>query len=191
MILSVVFYAFTFWLGVYLITRDLTSARLRWAGLGLVAYALAIAMDLLAELASGSVSEQLLQLHWALMLLPALFWSGAILGLIPLWRAVYRRYAVPASYSSRCLALPGQALAPVGWDMVESRSRAARVGKLEDSGPMWYNAGNAGRISYRGADNHPLVPCPEPVTTSRFGSPDYGPLLRVDYTGRAKILGGM
>jgi serine/threonine protein kinase len=115
----------------------------------------------------------------------------AILGLIPLWRTVYRRYAVPASYSSRCLALPGHELASEGSDLVDSRGRAPRVGKLEDSEPVWYNASNAGRISSRGADNYPVATSPEPVTTSRFGSPDYGPLVRVDYTGRAKILGGI
>ena len=54
MVIQSVFYAFTFWMGVYLIARDMTSPRLRWAGLGLVAYALAIALDLMASLAAGS-----------------------------------------------------------------------------------------------------------------------------------------
>ncbi len=83
MILQVIFYAFAFWLGIYLIARDMSSDRLRWAGLGLISYALAIAMDLLASLASGGTAEQLLQLHWALMLLPATLWAGAVLGLFP------------------------------------------------------------------------------------------------------------
>ena len=83
MILQVIFYAFAFWLGIYLIARDMSSERLRWAGLGLISYALAIAMDLLASLAAGGTAEQLLQLHWALMLLPATLWAGAVLGLFP------------------------------------------------------------------------------------------------------------
>ena len=83
MFIQVVFYAFTLWLGVSLIARDLTSTRLRWAGMGVVSYALAIALDLLASLAPGSAAEQLLQLHWAFMLLPATFWAGAVLELFP------------------------------------------------------------------------------------------------------------
>ena len=91
MIIQVVFYAFTFWLGIYLIARDLTSPRLRWAGLGLVTYALAIAMDLLAAKAAGGTAEQLLQLYWALMLLPAVLWAGAVLGLFPEGDKLQRR----------------------------------------------------------------------------------------------------
>jgi hypothetical protein len=83
MMIQVVFYAFTFWLGMYLIARDLTSPRLRWAGLGLVSYSLAISMDLLASKAVGSTAEQLQQLHWALMQLPAVLWAGAVLELFP------------------------------------------------------------------------------------------------------------
>ena len=91
MIFQVVFYAFTLWLGIYLIARDLTSPRLRRAGLGLVSYALAIAMDLLAAKAAGGTAEQLLQLYWALMLLPAVLWAGAVLGLFPEGDKLQRR----------------------------------------------------------------------------------------------------
>ena len=83
MFLQVAFYTFTFWLGVYLIARDLTSARLRWAGLGLVAYAIAIGLDLLALQAIGPTKDILFRLHWAAMVLPPLFWTGAVLGLMP------------------------------------------------------------------------------------------------------------
>ena len=91
MVIQSVFYAFTFWMGVYLIARDLTSPRLRWAGLGVVAYALAIALDLMASLAAGSGAVQLLQLHWAFMLLPALFWCGAVLEMLPEANPVQQR----------------------------------------------------------------------------------------------------
>ena len=75
MVIQVIIYAFTFWLGIYLITRDLYSACLRWAGLGLVSNACPIALDLLASLGAGTTAEKLLQLHWAFMLLPASFWA--------------------------------------------------------------------------------------------------------------------
>jgi hypothetical protein len=83
MILQVAFYTFTLWLGVYLIARDLTSARLRWAGLGLVSYALAIGLDLLATQAVGPAKDLLLRLHWAAMIFPPTLWTGAVLGLMP------------------------------------------------------------------------------------------------------------
>ena len=81
--MQVAFYAFTLWLGVYLIARDLTSARLRWAGLGLVAYALAIGLELLAAQAVGEVKDLLFRLHWSAMILPPALWAGAVLELIP------------------------------------------------------------------------------------------------------------
>ena len=83
MFLQVAFYTFTFWLGVYLIARDLSSVRLRWAGLGLVAYAIALGLDLLALQANEPTKDLLLQLHWAVMVLPPLFWTGAVIGLMP------------------------------------------------------------------------------------------------------------
>lgn len=83
MYLQAAFYTFTFWLGIYLIARDLNSARLRWAGLGLAAYAVAIGLDLLALQAIGQTRDVLLRLHWAAMILPPLFWTGAVIGLMP------------------------------------------------------------------------------------------------------------
>lgn len=83
MFLYVSFYSFTLWLGIYLIARDLKSPQLHLAGLGLVSYALAIGLDFLAAQASGRAAEQLLQLHWALMLFPPTLWAGAVLGLMP------------------------------------------------------------------------------------------------------------
>jgi len=83
MFMQISFYSFTLWLGIYLIARDLKSTRLRLAGLGLVSYALAIAVDFLATQASSQAAEQLLQLHWAMMLFPPTLWAGAVLGLMP------------------------------------------------------------------------------------------------------------
>lgn len=60
MVIQVIFYAFIFWLGIYLNTRDLYSACLRWAGLGLVSNAFPIALDLLASLGAGTTAEKLL-----------------------------------------------------------------------------------------------------------------------------------
>jgi hypothetical protein len=81
--MQVAFFTFTLWLGVYLIARDLTSARLRWAGLGLVAYALAIGLELLAAQVVGRTEDLLLRLHWSAMILPPALWAGAVLELIP------------------------------------------------------------------------------------------------------------
>lgn len=83
MFLQVAFFTITFWLGVYLIARDMTSARLRWAGLGLVSYAIAIGLDLLALQAPGPTKNLLFRLHWAAMVFPPVFWTGAVLGLLP------------------------------------------------------------------------------------------------------------
>jgi hypothetical protein len=99
------FYTFTLWLGVYLIARDLTSARLRWAGLGLAAYALTIGLELLATQAVGEAKDLLFRLHWSAMVLPPTLWAGAVFELIPeederrsrsirIWRRVLAPLAV-------------------------------------------------------------------------------------------------
>jgi len=83
MYLQIAFFTITLWLGVYLIARDLSSARLRWAGLGLVMYALVIGLDFLASQTVGLGNDLLLRLQWAAMLLPPALWAGAVLELIP------------------------------------------------------------------------------------------------------------
>lgn len=62
-------------------------------------------MDLLASLAAGGTAEQLLQLHWALMLLPATLWAGAVLGLFPEGDVLQPRLARISKKSGEILPL--------------------------------------------------------------------------------------
>jgi hypothetical protein len=66
------FFAFTLWLGAYLIARNSKKAMLRLAGLGLVCYALTLASVILWSEAPA-----------LLTLLPSLLWIGALLHLLP------------------------------------------------------------------------------------------------------------
>lgn len=81
--LSIVFFAFTWWLGLYLLQRHSTEPRLGWTGAGLMAYAVGMA-DLLvfAQMATSTTPLLPLQLWW-LLSLPALFWTGTALHLLP------------------------------------------------------------------------------------------------------------
>jgi hypothetical protein len=86
-VIHILVFGFTLWFGLYLLARDPRKPALRYAGLGLAAYALAIALDLLAsyEPALG---------RWRLMvaLLPSAFWFGVSLSLLPDAPAFARRY---------------------------------------------------------------------------------------------------
>lgn len=82
--LEVVIFSLALWLGLYLIGRDPRDSRLRWAGLGLVSYALGLALDSLSRSArSPDLALALAQVRWPLLFLPALFWVGAIVSLWP------------------------------------------------------------------------------------------------------------
>ncbi len=45
--LQITSFSLALWLGLYLLGRDITNPQLRFTGLGLVAYSLALAADLL------------------------------------------------------------------------------------------------------------------------------------------------
>lgn len=84
LILQIVAYSLALWLGLYLIARNPANPRLRFAGLGLIAYALSLASDLLAVHApSAELAATLARLHWPLLFLPAFFWFGATVYLLP------------------------------------------------------------------------------------------------------------
>src|SRR5262245_2495431 len=84
MAFEILSFGFAWWLGLYLLARDSHKALLRRTGLGLVAYALALAVDLVHGYAlSPAPADTLLRVHWALILLPALFWSGALVLVLP------------------------------------------------------------------------------------------------------------
>src|SRR3990172_7825772 len=71
-------YAFAMWFGLYLLARNPDKAGLRFAGLGLLAYALGIGLDVLIPFA-GVIAR----FRTPLLLLPPLFWLGATLHLLP------------------------------------------------------------------------------------------------------------
>src|SRR5262245_29588860 len=84
MVVEILSFGFAWWLGLYLLARDSHKALLRRTGLGLVAYAVALAVDLVHGYAlSPALADTLLRVHWALILLPALFWSGALILVLP------------------------------------------------------------------------------------------------------------
>ena len=66
------FFSFTLWIGTYLLARNAQKSTIRFTGIGLLAYALALAIELLIG-----------QLILVFLLLPAIFWIGASLYLLP------------------------------------------------------------------------------------------------------------
>lgn len=66
------FYGFTLWLGAYLLARDSRKATVHLTGWGLIAYAFALAVQILFH-----------QFVLMIMLSPALLWIGAALFLLP------------------------------------------------------------------------------------------------------------
>src|SRR6266851_6705924 len=84
MVFAILLFALVFWFGLYLISPELTSPRLRFAGLGLVSYALGWACTILSPYTSTPALEvTLARVGWTLFALPACFWTGAIIALLP------------------------------------------------------------------------------------------------------------
>ena len=69
--LQVIVFGIALWLGLYLISRNFADRRLLLAGLGLVVYAIGLALDLLAGLAPDG---RLAVWQRPFLYLPALFW---------------------------------------------------------------------------------------------------------------------
>jgi hypothetical protein len=100
-VLPVLIYAFTFWLGLYLMARDTRKPLLVFTGLGLVAYALTMPVDILTR-PPFPQSDPLQRLHVPLLFAPGLCWLGAALHLLPegpwqRWLTVGSRFAVPGA----------------------------------------------------------------------------------------------
>lgn len=77
LLLQLLIFGFSLWLGLYLLARDIQKPGLRFAGLGLVTYALGLAvMVLLREVPDFSAESGTL---WRLipLLLPSVFWMAA------------------------------------------------------------------------------------------------------------------
>lgn len=84
LILELITYSLALWLGLYLIARNPASLRLRYAGLGIVAYAFALGAGLLAARAPAPETSLLwTRLHWPALFLPAVLWFMAMVYLLP------------------------------------------------------------------------------------------------------------
>ena len=94
MLLSLLAYALALWLGTFLLVRDGARPAPRLAGLGLIAYALALAATLLAAQGEGANARLLLRLANPLFFLPAILWAGTLSHLLPEdapWRELFVR----------------------------------------------------------------------------------------------------
>jgi hypothetical protein len=82
--INILTFGFALWLGLYLLARNPAKALLRYAGLGILAYALSLAAEILSESAPGiAITAALLLMQQFLVLLPAVFWAGALFQLLP------------------------------------------------------------------------------------------------------------
>jgi hypothetical protein len=131
LVLEILIFGFSLWLGAYLIARNPRSPKLSLAGIGLIAYALALGTDLLAQSAASSLATaNLSRLHRVLVFTPALTWSGASIDLLPeghSWRpkliALWARGVLPLlllglltlASTSLVVDLNGNNLGPFYW----------------------------------------------------------------------------
>jgi hypothetical protein len=79
LLLHILVFGFALWLGCYLLARDPRKPRLRYTGLGLIAYAGSLALDSLSRFGGIDV----IRLRWPLLFIPALFWFSAAIDLLP------------------------------------------------------------------------------------------------------------
>ena len=88
-------FALAWWLGLYLLSRNLNNPQLLFSGLGLVVYALALAMHLLSGQSPDlNTAQSLARWGWPLFFLPGYFWFASLLYLLPessLWRRWFGR----------------------------------------------------------------------------------------------------
>jgi hypothetical protein len=126
-VLTVVAFGFAWWLGLYLLARDPRKPALRRAGLGLLAYGLALAAD-----------QPFLdhRVHTVLLCLPAVLWTGVLVSLLPDPAETERRWhrvVLPASgatalASAVYLPLAGLVVLPLFWALALLVRRRARLG---------------------------------------------------------------
>ena len=80
--IEILMFAFSLWLGLYLINRNKQDGRLRLVGSGLVAYAIGLILDILAQYAQTAIlAETLVRWQRPFLFLPAILW-GAVLFLL-------------------------------------------------------------------------------------------------------------
>ncbi|MBB4908148.1 hypothetical protein [Actinophytocola algeriensis] len=125
--LTVVAFGFAWWLGLYLLARDPRKATLHRAGLGLLAYALALAAD------QPFLDERV---HTVLLCLPAVLWTGVLVSLLPdpaeterQWlRVVLPAALAVAAASAFFQPLAGLVVVPLFWALALLLRRRARLG---------------------------------------------------------------
>jgi hypothetical protein len=84
-LIQLVTIAFTLWFGTYLLARHDQKVGMRFAGLGLVAYAVGLAGDaLIVSMNDPVLLEQAVWFRRAWVILPAICWVGAIQQLLPI-----------------------------------------------------------------------------------------------------------
>lgn len=110
--LAVIAFGVAWWLGLYVFARDPRKPVLRRTGAGLLAYAAALACEPLREVAGRDAAEVIGEVRAALLVVPALAWTGVILQLLPeaaTWRDQldrgWRRAYAPAAGVALALAL--------------------------------------------------------------------------------------
>jgi hypothetical protein len=126
-VLTVVAFGFAWWLGLYLLARDLRKPLLRRAGLGLLAYGLALAAD------QPFLDDRV---HVVLLCLPAVLWAGVLVALLPEPADVDRqwlRIVLPASLAVALASavfrpLAGLVVVPLFWALALLLRHRARLG---------------------------------------------------------------
>lgn len=81
LLLNLFIFALTTWLGLYLLTRNPASPRLRFAGIGLLSYAPGLAIELLSR--QGSDTTIVALWHHTYFLLLIVPWLGTVVYLLP------------------------------------------------------------------------------------------------------------
>lgn len=82
LILEMITFGFSLWLGLYLLSRNFANLALRLTGFGVLAYALALLTNILIAV-SGSAAYYFLIAELFFILLPAILWAAALNNLLP------------------------------------------------------------------------------------------------------------
>ena len=114
LILQTTLFGLTLWSGCYLIARDPGRLQLWLAGGGMIAFALGVGMTLLGQFApTADLALTLYQAQRLFVVLPALFWLGAVIWLVPnraAWEERYGRQQLLLGISLACIIVYGLAL---------------------------------------------------------------------------------
>ncbi|GAA3807879.1 hypothetical protein GCM10022226_29950 [Sphaerisporangium flaviroseum] len=120
--LVAVVFGVTWWLGLYVIAREPGEAGSRRAGLGLIAYALALLVHHLAGtgVTAGSTlgAEVVAGLETVLVCLPMILWTGACVTLLPEGRRerldiLWRRALVPVTLATLAVVTAQGGIVPL------------------------------------------------------------------------------